>query len=94
MQGCCHCHGRFGLVSHRFLFKRFCSTKCVGIHKRNLATAVDERLSRWCSALFASLSAFHLASIAFGKGRTSDERAETRYVRMLHGPVGALRRHP
>ena len=86
MHRCCHCQGQFGLVSHRFLFKRFCSATCVGIHKRNLATAIEERLSRWCSAL--------LASMAFSKGRMSDEFAQRRYVGMPRGPVGVLRRQP
>jgi len=85
MHRCCHCHGRFGLVSHRFLFKRFCSSKCLGTHRRNLATAIEQRLSRWCSDF--------LTSLAFGKGRTSDEFAQRRYVTMPRGPAGALRRH-
>jgi len=91
MHRCCHCHGRFGLVSYRFLFKRFCSTKCVGIHRRNLATAIDKRLSRWCSALLAPMA--FLASMAFGKGGTSDESVEARLMSIPHGSSGALRRH-
>ena len=86
MQGCCHCQGRFGLVSHRFLFKRFCSRQCLGLHKRNLATAMEERASRWCSVL--------LTSFTFGKFRTSDEGAEgpSRYAAVSQGPIRAMRR--
>jgi hypothetical protein len=47
---------------------------------------IEERVNRWCSAL--------LTSMVFGKGRTSDETARGRYVRVSHGPIGAMRRHP
>ena len=86
MQRCHHCHGPFGLVSHRFLFKRFCSSECVGTHRRNVATAIQERVSRWCSDF--------LTSMALGKGRISGEFAQRRYVGMPRGPAGALRRQP
>lgn len=56
LQRCCHCHGQFGLVSHRFLFKRFCSRICLGVHKIKVATAIRERASRWCSALLLPLA--------------------------------------
>lgn len=59
LQRCCHCHGQFGLVSHRYLFKRFCSRVCVGVYKIKLAAAIRERASRWCSVL--------LPPIAFGR---------------------------
>jgi hypothetical protein len=85
LQRCCHCHGRFGLVSQRFLFKRFCSSTCLGIHKRNLATAIQERVSRWCSDF--------LTSIAFDKGRTSEQSDKARYVSVQQGAFGAMRRH-
>ena len=57
MQRCCHCQGRFGLVSHRYLFNRFCSKECRGTYKRRLSTAIRERASRWFSA--------HVAFVAF-----------------------------
>jgi hypothetical protein len=84
MQGCCHCQGRFGMVSHRFLFKRFCSRQCLGLHRRNLVTAMEERASRWCSVL--------LTSFTFGKFRMSDEGATvpSRYAAIRHGD---MRRH-
>jgi len=56
LQRCCHCHGQFGLVSHRFVFKRFCSRICLGVHKIKVATAIRERASRWCSALLPPLA--------------------------------------
>ena len=86
MHRCCHCQSRFGLVSYRFLSKRFCSTECVSIHRHNLATAIEQRLSRWCSAI--------LASMAFGKGPMSDELAQRHQVTMPRGPLRALRRRP
>jgi hypothetical protein len=68
LQRCCHCHGQFGLVSHRFLFKRFCSSICLGVHKIKIATAIRERASRWCSIL--------LPPMAFGRaGRPVEVRA-------------------
>lgn len=84
MHRCCHCQGRFGLISHRFLFKRFCSSECADTHRRNLGAAIRERVSQWCSDF--------LTSMALGKGRTSDECAQRHYVGMPRGPVGALRR--
>ena len=84
LQRCCHCDGRFGLVSHRFLFKRLCSRQCLGGHKRNLAAMIEERVSRWCVLL---------TSIAFGKGRTAAVGAERRYARISHSPIGVIRRH-
>jgi hypothetical protein len=86
LQRCRHCQSRFGLVSHRFLFERFCSRTCLGIHKRNLATTIEERVSRWCSDL--------LTSMAFGKSRTSNESAQRRYLSVPHGAFRAMRRHP
>jgi hypothetical protein len=59
MQRCCHCHGRFGLVSHRYLSKRFCSRKCLSIHKRDLHAALAERAGRWCSLLSTSITFGH-----------------------------------
>ena len=59
MQRCCHCQGRFGLVSHRYLFKRFCSKGCLGTYKRRLAAAVREHASRWLSAHFAFMAFSH-----------------------------------
>jgi len=59
MQRCCHCHGRFGLVSHRYLFKRFCSRACVSGHKRRLAAATRRRISQWRSELLMSIGLGH-----------------------------------
>jgi hypothetical protein len=59
MQRCCHCHGRFGLVTHRYLFKRFCSKECLGTYKRRLAAAIRERATRWLSAHFAFIDFGH-----------------------------------
>lgn len=70
MQRCCHCQGRFGLVSHRYLFKRFCSKECVDTRKRNLAAAIRERAIRWCSALLASVALSYI-------GRPAKVRAAT-----------------
>ena len=53
MQRCDHCHGRFGLVSHRCYLKRFCSRKCRGRHKRKLAMAIEDQVKRCCLGLFA-----------------------------------------
>lgn len=78
MQRCCHCHGRFGLVSHRFFFHRFCSLKCVGVYKHNLPAAIEERLSQWRSAL--------LTSMTLGKPRTD--------VRLPLALSDPLRRQP
>jgi hypothetical protein len=61
LQRCCHCHGQFGLVSHRFLFKRFCSRICLGVYKIKVSTAIRERASRWCSVL--------LPPLAFGRAQ-------------------------
>jgi hypothetical protein len=58
MQRCCHCQGRFGLVSYRRLSKRFCSKDCRDSFKHDFGAAIRERASRW----FAS----HFAFIAFG----------------------------
>ncbi len=55
MHRCHHCHGRFGLVSHRYLFKRFCSKTCAGRYKRKLAAAIGERITRWRSDLLAPI---------------------------------------
>jgi len=55
MHRCHHCHGRFGLVSHRYLFKRFCSKTCVGRYKRKLAVAIGERIVRLRSDLLTSI---------------------------------------
>jgi len=54
MERCCHCHGRFGLVSYRHHFKRFCSRKCLDTHRRDLATAMWARVSHWFSAQVTS----------------------------------------
>ena len=86
MHRCCHCHSPFGLVSHRFLFKHFCSLKCVGVYKRNRAAAIKERVSRWCSVV--------LTSMAFGKSRSADIRGQRRYVSVPHRAFHPLRRHP
>jgi hypothetical protein len=51
LQRCCHCHGQFGLVSHRLLFKRFCSRICLGVYRIKVAAAIRERVSRWCFVL-------------------------------------------
>jgi hypothetical protein len=84
MQRCCHCHGRFGLVSHRLLFRRFCSRQCLGIYRRNLAAAIEARVNRWFAIL--------LAPMVFGKSRTN-EPAHGRRARVLE-PFSTMRRHP
>jgi hypothetical protein len=80
MQRCCHCHGRFGLVTHRHLFRRFCSRKCLDTHKRDLAAAVWARVSHWGSAL--------LTSIALAKFLVSSHAANgtSRYVQVPSRP--------
>jgi hypothetical protein len=80
MQRCCHCHGRFGLVSHRHLFKRFCSRTCSDAHRRDLTSAIWGRLGHWCSAL--------LTSAALAKFLMSGHAADgaSRYARIPSGP--------
>jgi hypothetical protein len=39
MKRCDHCGGRFGLVSHRVLLKRFCRRRC----RKNYFAALAER---------------------------------------------------
>ena len=51
MHRCEHCQGRFGLVSYRRHFRRFCSKRCLSRHRR----PVEERARRWCSHLLASV---------------------------------------
>jgi hypothetical protein len=53
MQCCDHCHSRFGLVSHRYFFKRFCSRQCLGGYKCELATAIEDHAKRGGLALLA-----------------------------------------
>jgi hypothetical protein len=59
LQQCCHCDGRFGLVSHRFLFKRFCSRACLGAHQRDFAAAIAQRAGRWWSFLLTPMAFSH-----------------------------------
>src|SRR5580704_5877328 len=59
MQRCCHCQGRFGLVSYRRLSKRFCSKDCRDSYRPNLA-AIRELASRWFSTHFAFVAFGHL----------------------------------
>jgi len=51
MHRCAHCHGRFGLVSHRRYFKRFCSRRCLNGYQRELVAAFEARLNVWHGAL-------------------------------------------
>jgi hypothetical protein len=51
MQRCDHCHSRFGLVSHRYYFKRFCSRACLGGFKCELAMAIEDHAKRGGLAL-------------------------------------------
>lgn len=51
MHRCAHCHGRFGLVSHRRFFKRFCSRRCRNTYQCELIAAIEVRLRSWQGAL-------------------------------------------
>jgi len=84
MQRCCHCHGRFGLVSHRHLFKRFCSRTCLDTHKRDLAAAAWARVSHWCSAL--------VTAVALAKFLMSGHAADgtSRYVQVPSRPPSKM----
>ena len=85
MQRCCHCQGRFGLVSHRYLFKRFCSKECRGTYKRGFSTAIRERASRWFSAHFAFMALSHAGRPA--KVRAAADPLATRIMKMsLNSP--------
>ncbi len=61
MQRCCHCQGRFGLVSHRYLTKRFCSKECLGHFKRKLVDAIRKRANVWRSNFLMLFALDHAA---------------------------------
>jgi hypothetical protein len=47
MKRCDHCGGRFGLVSHRHLWKRFCRKRCKQKYLRNLAEKIEANRRQW-----------------------------------------------
>jgi hypothetical protein len=85
MERCCHCQGRFGLVSHRYLRKRFCSKECLGTYKRKRAAAIRQRASRWFSAHFEFVAFSHAARPA--KVRTAADPFTARIMKLsLNSP--------
>jgi hypothetical protein len=79
MQRCDHCHGRFGLVSHRHHFKRFCSRRCLGGYKRGLAMAIDDCAKRCGLALQAWMFPRQDTKVPIAlRARARDGRARNR----------------
>jgi hypothetical protein len=50
---CACCHGKFGMVRHRWAFKAFCSRKCVDDHKAWLRAEARNRRG-WFDCLWSA----------------------------------------
>jgi hypothetical protein len=54
MKRCDHCGGRFGLVTHRFFFKRFCRKRCKKNHLAALAEKFVSARRQWIAVVARS----------------------------------------
>jgi hypothetical protein len=58
MKRCDFCGGRFGLISHRHFWKRFCRKRCKDNYITARAQKIEASSREWCASIAEPSSGF------------------------------------